>query len=824
MKNKNMGQFIYIFLILQPILDLLTSFMVRYSDFTITIGMLGRGLFILVLGIYFLFFSKSKHKRKSIIYFGIIGIYFIFYILSKANILEMQYLKVELTYLFKYMYFPIVCVILLNIYDELDLKKEKIFKICLFNVIVYSTFILLPELTGTAFSSYTNANKGSVGWFYAANEIGAIIVALFPYAYYMLFERMSIIRIIIVFMIIVCAMTILGTKTAFLGMIITEFIYLLYFIFNRKKNRALGLKLSICIIILSLVLIPQLPVIKNLQSSISKANETTTETEQDDDEDDDVQPELEKFLKVVFSGRQKFFIRTLNIYNSSSTTDKFLGIGFTNRPEINNKRIEKLIEIDPLDIFFHYGIVGFVLYFLPLLYILFKVLSSLFHHKLKLTFFRVTNLYTIAIVTMISMVAGHVYGAPAVSIYVAVACAMLNSAMDKQNKEKSNLKDKEKITIFALHLGYGGVEKYLSSLCQMLINNYEIEIISTYKILDKPAFDFAKEVKIKYLINDKPNREEFKLALKNRQLFKIIIEGLKSLKILYLKRSRNIKAIRNTYSDYIITTRVFHNKLVSYYGYYDIIKIGTEHNYCDNNKYVRKVINSIKGFDYFVVVSNNLKEFYENKIGKTKCVYIPNVIDSLSSKKCNLNNKNLISIGRLSEEKGHKDLIDVIEIIKKEIPDIKLFLVGDGPLKEDLIKYAKEKGLIDNIIFTGFLKKEEIEKYVYDSAIFILPSYTESFGIVLVEAMSYGLPCIAFDSSDGAKFLLKDGVGILIKDRNKNEMAKEVTNLLNNKEKLKDYSEKGYASCQKYLLSNVEKQWKKLLKGVNIKNENEKKK
>ena len=67
---------------------------------------------------------------------------------------------------------------------------------------------------------------------------------------------------------------------------------------------------------------------------------------------------------------------------------------------------------------------------------------------------------------------------------------------------------KKKVTILALHLGYGGIEKYISSLCQMLEDNYEINIISTYKTTPKPAFKFSENIKIEYLIEDRPYKEE----------------------------------------------------------------------------------------------------------------------------------------------------------------------------------------------------------------------------------------------------------------------------------------------------------------------------
>lgn len=813
--NKKINIF-YVFLLIQPILDLVTSLMVRFTNLSLTIGMVVRGLFLFIMVIYLLFVNKSIHRKKSIIYLGILCIFSILYLITKDGIFTLGFLKTEVIYLFKYMYFPIIALCLINAFDELQIKKEKIFKVCIIEAIIYSILIILPEITNTAFSSYIDNNEGTVGWFYAANEIGAIMVALFPFLYYLLFERESVVKIALTFTIVILAMTLLGTKTSFLGMLITEILYTLYFLFNYKKNRAYGLKWSIIIIIISFGLIPNIHAVKNLQNAIAESSHIKEEVKEDNEKENkkytSSSPGVQRIIKVALSGRDKFFYNTLEIYDNANIDDKLLGIGFVNRNEINNKKIEKLIEIDPLDVFFHYGIIGFIILFIPLIYIVYRTLKSIFKNKFGLSFFKFTNIYVIGIITMISMIAGHVYSSPAVSIYVSFAMAMLNSSLTKCELELKDKKDKKKITIFALHLGFGGVEKYLSSLCKMLKENYDIEIISTYKVLDKPAFPFSEKVKITYLIDDKPNKEEFKRAIENKNIISIFKEGIKSVKILYLKRSRNIKAIRNTYSDYIITTRTFHSRLVGYYAYNNIIKIATEHNFHNNDKkYITKVIDSIKDFDYFVVVSDNLRKFYENKIGKTKCIYIPNVIDNLPDKKSKLTNKNIITIGRLSPEKGQKDLIDVFKIVNKELPKTKLFIVGDGPLKQELENYTKELKLTDKIIFTGFLGNKEKEKYILDSSIFILPSYTESFGLVLIEAMSYGLPCIAFDSSDGARELLKDDVGILVKDRNKEKMAKEIIKELKNKDS-SEYSDNGYKFCQRYLIDNVKEAWFNILK------------
>ena len=497
--NKKINIF-YVFLLIQPILDLVTSLMVRFTNLSLTIGMVVRGLFLFIMVIYLLFVNKSVHRKKSIIYLGILCIFSILYLITKDGIFTLGFLKTEVIYLFKYMYFPIIALCLINAFDELQIKKEKIFKVCIIEAIIYSILIILPEITNTAFSSYIDNNEGTVGWFYAANEIGAIMVALFPFLYYLLFERESVVKIALTFTIVILAMTLLGTKTSFLGMLITEILYTLYFLFNYKKNRAYGLKWSIIIIIISFGLIPNIHAVKNLQNAIAESSHIKEEVKEDNEKENkkytSSSPSVQRIIKVALSGRDKFFYNTLEIYDNANIDDKLLGIGFVNRNEINNKKIEKLIEIDPLDVFFHYGIIGFIILFIPLIYIVYRTLKSIFKNKFGLSFFKFTNIYVIGIITMISMIAGHVYSSPAVSIYVSFAMAMLNSSLTKCELELKDKKDKKKITIFALHLGFGGVEKYLSSLCKMLKENYDIEIISTYKVLDKPAFPFSEKVKI----------------------------------------------------------------------------------------------------------------------------------------------------------------------------------------------------------------------------------------------------------------------------------------------------------------------------------------
>lgn len=368
----------------------------------------------------------------------------------------------------------------------------------------------------------------------------------------------------------------------------------------------------------------------------------------------------------------------------------------------------------------------------------------------------------------------------------------------------------KKITILALHLGYGGIERCISNLSNSLVEDYKIEIISTYKLYDKPPFYFDKRIKIKYLIDRGPNRKEIKEALRKFRLVTFIKELFKAKKLLKLKKELMIDYIKKCKSDIIISTRDIHNEWLGKYGNSKSIKIGWEHNHHNNNhKYIKKIVDSTNGLDYFVLVSKELKEFYETMVS-CKCVYIPNSIMSLPNKLSKLDSNNIVSVGRLSSEKGYLDLIDVFKLVVDNC-DAKLNIIGDGVEKDKIIDKIKKYNLENKVLLHGYQSAEYIEKVFLDSSIYVMTSFTESFGLVVLEASSYGIPCIAFDSAHGVRELIKDNWdGYLVEDRDKVKMAKRIINLINDQNRRLIMGDNAYKKSHNYLASNIKNEWIKI--------------
>ncbi|MDU6115826.1 MAG: glycosyltransferase [Paeniclostridium sordellii] len=375
----------------------------------------------------------------------------------------------------------------------------------------------------------------------------------------------------------------------------------------------------------------------------------------------------------------------------------------------------------------------------------------------------------------------------------------------------------KKITILALHLGYGGVEKSIASLSNILVERYSVEIITVYKLYDKPAFNIDDRVKITYLLEPEmsPNKKEFKEAIESKNIYKIIKEGLKSVKILKLKKIKMKEAVRNIKEGIVISTRVEHNAILSKFGDDNLIKIAQEHTHHNNNeKYIKSLVESCENIDYFMPVSKELTKFYSKyfKNTKTKCVYIPHSLDYIPYLYSRLESKNIVSVGRLSKEKGFEDLIDVFyEVIKKR-KDWILNIIGDGQEKENIHKKIKDYGIENNIILHGYQDKSYVDNVLFNSSIYVMGSYEESFGIVLIEAQSFGVPCIAFNSAKGACEIISDNVdGYLISNRDKKEMSNKIIDLIDNRELRLEMGKKSRQNALKYSKENISKEWFNLL-------------
>ena len=323
----------------------------------------------------------------------------------------------------------------------------------------------------------------------------------------------------------------------------------------------------------------------------------------------------------------------------------------------------------------------------------------------------------------------------------------------------------------------GGIEQVISSLSNYFINeyNYEVEILSLFGNIKNENknthFDFNDKIKINFCNIDKPRRKyrideftkDFKLKKRimkelEKKEFDIIMTFHQQLSIPVLLNKKKLKG------KVIVTEHCDYYHAV---GRLEILK--------------RKLI--YRRADKVVVLTNDNKKYYDKFLDEVEVINNP--MPFSNEKYSNHNNKRIISAGRLEYEKGFDRIIEIFADLTENYKDWILDIYGNGSERDNLIKQIKEnnlEGRVNILPFTKNLKNEFLE-----SSIYVLPSRTEAFPLVLLEAMECGLPCVAFNLA-GPNEIITDGEdGFKIENNNLEEFKLKLELLMKDKEKRLSY-------------------------------------
>ena len=745
--KNNLSKIISIFILMQPVLDLITGICLHVFSLNLTIGIIIRMLFLLFIMYATTFIYK---KKLSLIYYLIVAFYSIIYLI---NILVLKgnnpHLFGEVQGLLRVFYFPLLLVSFYDLKDEIKISTATLFT----TLTLYLIFIFIPMTLNLGFKSYEITKSGTLGYYNSANEISGIISILTPIVFIMFNSKgKSILKVIYILLYLVVILTI-GTKTPLLSLLITigmTFIYIMIKSYKDKKyKRILSSFIIIVIGIISLIiLIPKTNFYKNIKVHLDflKVKDVT-----------DIMDNGNLIDHFIFSQRVTFLTDRKSIYDNATFQEKLFGIGY-----YYNDKKDKQVEMDYFDIYLNHGIIGFIIFFSVYLYILVQATKT----KRKLDF----NLYmlnvSILLILFLSLFTGHIITAPAVSLIVVVIIMML------QNRRKKEL-------LFSINdLRVGGIETAIINL----LNNIDYKKYNVTLVMEEKTGVLLKNV------NKNVKVQELKVSNNKNVIIRKGINFIRKLNFSILNyHNFDFSCCYATYSlsaNKIALTASKNNSIYVHSNYRYIYKDKTEFKNFFNCR-------NISSFRRIIFVANEAEKDFIKIYPelKNKCLVLNNFIDpdkilKLSTEKISeihpKNKKLFVFIGRLDD--SSKKVSRAINLLKS-LSDVNLLIVGDGPDRKMYEDLVTKNDLSKRVTFVG--QKTNPYPYIKLSDYIILTSDYEGFPVTYLEAITLHKRILTtIDVSDESINIGKDYATIISMDEK--EMLKDVQKELSSPRKMKD--------------------------------------
>ena len=250
-------------------------------------------------------------------------------------------------------------------------------------------------------------------------------------------------------------------------------------------------------------------------------------------------------------------------------------------------------------------------------------------------------------------------------------------------------------------------------------------------------------------------------------------------------------------------------KVVTFHGVFSN-QIGILHGKTAQNLSNKYEKNALKWADAITTGSKESFDYYSNQGYEPH--YIPNAIelDSLSLDINQKYEKQIIFVGRLSKEKGIESLIQLSEILPK---NIHLVIVGSGPLENEIKKISIKHSNID---FLGFLPKNKVIPLIRGSFALLQPSFAEGISTTILEAMACKIPIIASNLGGNKELVIDNENGFLIDPQNINEINEKITELSENKILVKNFGQKSSELIKNFEWRNVGEKYLKLYESLLI--------
>jgi glycosyltransferase involved in cell wall biosynthesis len=146
----------------------------------------------------------------------------------------------------------------------------------------------------------------------------------------------------------------------------------------------------------------------------------------------------------------------------------------------------------------------------------------------------------------------------------------------------------------------------------------------------------------------------------------------------------------------------------------------------------------------------------------------------------------IVSVGRLVELKGHEQLIAAAAPLAERYPNLRIFIVGGGPLRESLAGKAQALGVADRIVFTGVV--DDVSAYLREADVYVSTSHREGMPLAVLEAMAWQVPVVASDAAGNRAVVRHEETGLLYHAGDVSGLVQAITTMIDGSAAAREYA------------------------------------
>ncbi len=373
--------------------------------------------------------------------------------------------------------------------------------------------------------------------------------------------------------------------------------------------------------------------------------------------------------------------------------------------------------------------------------------------------------------------------------------------------------------------GVGGTVRTALNLVAQLVDSHDVELISVIRRRERPQFRFPEGLAVSVVDDRRKTVQPGGLRGRIRRRVRKLPSFLMHPEDWAFSASSPrgdvnlIRKLRSLEPGVLIATRPALNVLAAQFAPDDVLVVGQEHlNFGAHRPGLARQIERHYGaLDALVVLTEADRHDYTTVLAgtDTRITRIPNAVPRIPGEPTAERQKIVLAAGRLTWQKGFDLLLDAFVPIAREHPDWQLRIYGDGKRRQRLRRRVLRHGVYNNVFLMG--QTQRLGEVMSRASLFALSSRYEGFGMVIVEAMSKGLPVVSFDCPRGpGEIIDHDRDGLLVPSQDVPAMTRALRELIDDDKRRQRYGAAAIEKARRFEIDEVGAQWESLLAELTV--------